>query len=211
MGRKTIPLPAFATEKPRRGRPRSSRAHRAILAAAATLLAEAGYEALSIEAVAARAGVGKQTIYRWWASKADLAMEALSDLAAREVPVPDTGSAEGDLTGLLSEAFRVLTSSATGRALAGLLVAAQADGAVAEAFRARFIEGRREAVRQVLRRGVARGELRADLDAEVVVDLLYGPMWYRLLIGHAPLDASFAGELVRTAFQGMFRRDPGAR
>lgn len=193
--------------KPPRGRPRSRRARQAILAATSSLLEERGYEGLAIEAVAARAGVGKQTIYRWWQSKADLVMEAFADLAEKQVPLPDTGSVDADLRELLRRAFAVLSATPSGEVVAGLLVAARKDPTVARSFRERFVEGRREAVRKLLYRGVERGELRPDLDLDLVVDAVYGPMWYRLLVGHAPLDEGFADDLVSELMMGMASHD----
>ncbi len=188
---------------PRRGRPRSEKSRDAILAATSSLLARVGYERLTIEAVASLAGVGKQTIYRWWPSKAAVVMDSFANLAEGQLPLPDTGATKTDLRELLRATFAVLTTTAAGDAAAGLLVAARADPDVAQTFRDRFIEHRREAVRTLLVRGVRRGELREGLNLEVVVDAIYGPMWYRLLVGHKPLDAEFADTLVRELFMGI--------
>lgn len=187
----------------RRGRPRSKKSRDAILAATAALLERGGYERLTIEAIASLAGVGKQTIYRWWPSKAAVVMDSFANLAEGQVPLPDTGATETDLRELLRTTFTVLTTTAAGEAVAGLLAAARNDPDVAQNFRDRFIEQRREAVRTLLRRGVSRGELREELDFEGVVDLIYGPMWYRLLVGHKPLDEKFADTLVRELLTGI--------
>jgi len=184
-------------------RRRSKRAHDAILAATLDLINENGYFGLSLEAVAARAGVGKQTIYRWWSSKADLVLEAFVRTVSEHVPMPDTGAVEEDLFRLLELIFTRMALSGSGKALAGLIAEAQADPALAAAFRSGFLEGRREGVRGMLRRGMARGEVSPEIDLEVAVDALFGPMWYRLLMQHAPLDEAFARHLVRQLMAGI--------
>ncbi|MEI6207491.1 MAG: TetR/AcrR family transcriptional regulator [Desulfuromonadales bacterium] len=181
---------------PQRGRPRSEESRQSILLGTAAILAERGYEGLSIEAVATKAEVGKQTIYRWWHSKADLVIDALSELAAQQVDIPDTGSVTGDLRELLKNAFFVLTATPSGNAVIGLLVATQRDTRISKVFRERFVEKRRGAVREIFQRGIQREQIRANLDTDLIIDLIYGPMWYRLLVGHAPLDEVFADTLV---------------
>jgi len=180
--------------------------HEAILSATLDLIEEKGYFGLSLEAVAARAGAGKQTIYRWWPSKAALVMEALSQAATRQISLPDTGNVEEDLLLLLEAIFTRISSSGAGKAMAGLVAEAQADPTFAEAFRSGFIEARREGLRTILRRGVERGEVRGQIDLELSVDALFGPMWYRLLLLHAPLDGQFARDLVRQFLAGNAMR-----
>lgn len=175
---------------------RSKQTHDAILSATLDLVHEKGYFGLSLEAVAARAGAGKQTIYRWWPSKAALVMEALSQAASREIALPDTGNVEEDLFLFLEAIFTRISSSGSGKAMGGLVAEAQADPIFAEEFRSGFVEARREGLRTILRRGMERGEVSADIDLELAVDTLFGPMWYRLLLLHAPLDGPFARNLV---------------
>jgi len=181
---------------------RSKQTHDAILSATLELVNEKGYFGLSLEAVAARAGAGKQTIYRWWPSKAALVMEALSQAATREVALPDTGRVEQDLFLFLEAIFTRISSSGSGKAMGGLVAEAQADPIFAEAFRSGFVEARREGLRTLLRRGMERGEVNSDIDLELAVDTLFGPMWYRLLLLHAPLDGPFARDLVRQFMTG---------
>jgi len=169
----------------RPGRPRSEAARQAISAAAMAELTERGYAALTIEGIAARAGVGKQTIYRWWPSKADLVLEALLDLSATRVAVPDEGSLPADLVGFLEETFRQRGQRPV---LVGLMAQALLDPVFAVAFRDRFLFGRRAVLRQILDRAAKRGEIAPDIDPELVIDVVYGVLWYRLLLDHAPLD-----------------------
>lgn len=185
-------------------RRRCDRAHQAILTAAAELLEEHGcYGSISIEAIAARAGVGKQTIYRWWSSKAAVLMEAFATHADQAVPVPNTGLVKTDLCQILQQLFTVLTTTAAGAVVAGLIAEAQSDPTIAQAFRNQFVASRRAATHTILERGVARGELRQDLDYELAIDAIYGPVWYRLLLKHAPLNEVFAEELIGQLLRGV--------
>ena len=175
---------------------RRKRPHQAILAATIELLETEGYKALTIEGIAQKAGVGKQTIYRWWPSKAAIVMEAYTQKASQRIPLPDRGSVYLDLQELLKRLFLVLTTTSAGAVVSSLIAEAQMDLEFAQSFRDGFIETRRQAMRELLERGRDRGELRADVDIELVIDALYGPVWLRLLNKHAPLDNQFAEELV---------------
>lgn len=184
-------------------RRRNQRSHQAILKAAAELLEEKGYGDICIEAIANRAGVGKQTIYRWWPSKAAVIMEAFSAKATQNIPTPDTGSVKQDLYQILQQLFAVLTTTTTGEAVTGLIAEAQMDATFASAFREQFIKCRRAATRIILERGITRSELRPNLNLELVIDAIYGPIWYRLLLKHARLDDAFAEELVNFLIVGI--------
>jgi AcrR family transcriptional regulator len=192
----------YPTEVPTIRR-RNQRSHQAILKATAELLEEKGYRDICIEAIASRAGVGKQTIYRWWPSKAAVVMEAYSEKATQNIPTPDTGSVKQDLCQIIQQLFAMLTTTTTGTAVTGLIAEAQMDASLAEAFREQFIKCRRAATRTILERGIARGELRPDLNLELVIDTIYGPIWYRLLLKHAALDDAFAEELVNFLIVGI--------
>jgi len=174
------------------GRPRSEKARQAILAAALEELEEHGYAALTMQGIAARAGAGKQTIYRWWPSKADVVLDALVDLAESRITVPDEGSLPADLDAFLAATFR---ERGQRKILVGLMAEALLDPAFATAFRERFLFARRAALRQILERAVERGEIAEDVDPELLIDVVYGVVWYRLMIGHAPLDEAAGREL----------------
>jgi AcrR family transcriptional regulator len=188
---------------PKRGRPRSEKARHAILEAAAELLLLRGLGAVSMDAVAETAGVSKATIYRWWPSKEMLALDALLDWAGASAPARDTGALRGDLLALVRPWVREIRRQPYGRVIAALVTAAQSDPQFAEAYRTQFVEPRREAMRAALARAVERGEVPADLDAEVAVDLIYGPLYHRLLHGHAPLSARFGEAVVDMALAGI--------
>ena len=168
------------------GRRRSEETRQAILAAALDELGERGYANLTIEGIAARAGAGKQTIYRWWPSLADVVLDAMLERAADLVPDPATGTLARDLRAFLSATFR--QRDAQREILRALMAQAVLDPVFAEAFRERFIQARRSALRAVLDRGAARGELDPAADPELLVDVVFGVLWYRLLVGHAPFD-----------------------
>ncbi len=177
------------------GRRRSNQAHQAILQATMEVLSEVGYRAMTIEAIAARAGVGKKTIYRWWPSKAVVTLEALTTYTEEQVPFSDTGSLEGDLLAYFDQSFAGLRGKA-GTALSGLAAEAQLDPEFAREFQRMFIVPRKQALVALLQRGVQRGELAPDNNLEVLADLIYGAKWYRFLLYPAPLDAAFAHEIV---------------
>jgi AcrR family transcriptional regulator len=184
------------------GRPRSERAHRAILRAANELLESDGFAAVTVEAIAERAGVSKATIYRWWPNRAAVVMDGFLSIVSSEVPFPHTGHAREDIRihmRRLAEAF----GGKMGRTVAALIAEGQADPELAEALRSRWLSVRRTEAREILELGIERGELRDDIDPEVAVDVLYGPIYYRMLVGHAPLDGDFADVLADHAFAGL--------
>jgi AcrR family transcriptional regulator len=194
-------------EAPQRGRPRSERARQAILEAASELLLARGLSAVSMDAVAERAGVSKATIYRWWPTKETLALDALYTEWAAARPHPrDTGSLRGDLLSLLRPWARLAGSRPYGRVVAALLTEAQTDPVFAAEYRERFVEPRRQQAREIFRRAIERGEIPADTKVEVALDLLYGPLYHRLLHGHAPLNDRFVREVIDMVLDGV-RRD----
>jgi AcrR family transcriptional regulator len=187
-------------------RRRSARARQAILDAANALLDEHGFARTTIEAIAARAGVGKQTIYRWWPCRASVLLEAYLARGDRQVPVPDTGVLRADLTGYLARLVEVLTCSVAGQTIAGVAAQAQSDPDLACVFREQFVDVRRGEIRAILARGAERGELRPDVDLELATDALFGPVWARLLLTHAPLDRAVAATLVDALLCGFGAR-----
>lgn len=194
-----------STSKPPNIQRRSEHIHRAILSAAAALLEEVGYASLTIQAIAERAGVSNKTIYRWWSNKAAVVMEAFALATSDVVAIPDTGSLRADLLAFIQAAFVAHQTLKFGATMASLVAAIQTDPTLATAFREQFIAQRRDAVRQLLERAIQRGELPAPTDVEAVIDGIYGPLFYRLLVGHAPLDNQFAEALVDQLLMGVAR------
>ena len=190
--------------QPQRGRPRSEKARKAILDAAAELLLARGLSAVSMDAVAERAGVSKATIYRWWPSKETLALDALyTDWAAAQPAPRDTGSLRGDLLALLRPWARLAAKQPYARVIAALLSEAQTDPAFAEEYRHRVVEPRRELAKSVFLRAADRGEIAGDLKIDVALDLIYGPLYHRLLHGHAKLTDRFVQDVVDMALAGL--------
>jgi AcrR family transcriptional regulator len=186
-----------------RGRRRSQRSHDAILAATQELLLERGYADLTIEGIATRAGVGKQTIYRWWPSRAALVLEAY--LAGEEaVPPPAQGRSVGDdVRALLGWLIAVLAEPTGGPVVAGLVSDLQHDADLARGFRQHVVPARREAMVAALERARARGEIREDADLELAVDALHGAVFYRLLLSGEPLDDAFVDRLADQTLAGL--------
>jgi AcrR family transcriptional regulator len=165
------------------GRPRSEKAHKAILTAAMELLFDQGLHTMSIDEVARRAGVSKATIYRWWPSNERLALDALATEWASTPPASqrDTGSLRGDLLTRFRPWIRQLNRKPYARVVAGLVAEAQTNRDFAELYRSHFVQARRDATRELLVRAGDRGEIAAKTDLEVTLDLLYGPIYHRLL------------------------------
>lgn len=185
-----------------RGRPRSERARRAILKAAGELLERDGFTAVTMERIAERAGVSKATIYRWWPNKAAVMTDSFLELMVADTSPLDTGSAREDLR-LRLRGLAHMLAGRSGRFVAALIAESQTDSEVAEALRTHWISVRRRETRPLLRRGIERGELRSDLDLEVAIDALYGPVYWRMLTGYAPLSDDFVDRLVDHVMVGL--------
>jgi AcrR family transcriptional regulator len=181
---------------PRPGRKRSEASRQAILAAAADLIAEMGYGALTIEKIAQRAGTGKQTIYRWWPSKADVVMEALAAKADLQLQVANAGSLEADLRTALRASFALARKPEVTDLLRALMAEALIDPAFAERFLAQFLHRRRRALRVIFDRAVERGDLPPAVPVDTLLDVVLGTLWYRVMAVPAPLDDTLADELV---------------
>lgn len=198
MKRETVP------ESARRGRPRSEKARAAILSAATDLLLARGPSAVSMDAVAERAGVSKATIYRWWPTKETLALDALyHEWTAGQPPVGGTGTLRGDLLSLLQPWVCQIRDRPYGRIIAALVTEAHTDPEFAERYLAHFVEPRREPAREIFRQAIERGEIRPGTKVEVAIDLLYGPLYHRLLHGHAALDEGVAADVVDIVIAGL--------
>jgi AcrR family transcriptional regulator len=179
----------------RPGRKRDERCDDAIVDATAVLLAEVGYDALTMDAVAQRAGVAKTTLYRRWPSKPQLVADALAIRAESRVPSRDTGDLRADLIAHL-QAVRDGFGTPTGRAVLGVLAAAHRLPELAAVVRERFVAARRGAIGRLLDAAASRGEARADLQVDLVIDLLVGPLYYRLLVSGQPVSDHFVAGVV---------------
>lgn len=191
----------------RRGRPRNEGLRRTILRAAADLLEERGVEGVTIEAIAGRAGVGKQTIYRRWSTRAAVLVEAFLSQDESPLQVPDAGSLRKDLAAMAAAASESASSDALRRSVAGLVAASHVDPEVGRLFRERFIAPVRAVAREVLQRALERGELHPDVDIEVVIDQLLGAIWYRALLSGGRLGPTYAEALAADLVHGIALRD----
>ncbi|MGH3167483.1 MAG: TetR/AcrR family transcriptional regulator [Trebonia sp.] len=180
--------------RPHTGRRRNDAARDAILSATFDLMYADGGTAVTIDAIAHAAGVGRQTIYRWWPSKGAVAAEALTAHARATVPSARTGSLRADLTAFITASFARLEDERMRNLLRTMMAAAQEDEHAAATL-AEFTAARRAALRELLERGQAGGEISPGADIAMLTDMTYGVLWYRVLTGHAPLDAHAAKTL----------------
>jgi AcrR family transcriptional regulator len=183
-----------AVPRPHTGRRRNPAARDAILDVTFDLLRTQGTSGVTIDAIAEAAGVGRQTIYRWWPTKGAVAAEAMARGARLVVPERDSGSFTEDLRFFFADSFTALEDPGMRRALRQVVSAAQQDDHAAGVL-TEFTTQRRAALRAVLERGQASGDIPATADLGVLVDMGYGFLWYRLLVGHAPLDEAAADRL----------------
>ncbi len=185
----------------RKGRPRSDEVHRKILDATRELLSEDGFSDLRLEHVAARAGVGKATIYRRWGSKEALAGELLAELAGPHIAVPVTGDTRQELLAAVFNPMRAVTQTSFGPVIRALLSQIAVNPTLGDPFRATVVQARRDEIARVIARGVARGDLRPDADVDVATELLVGPVYFRLMFG-GDLDDAFAERVVDAVLGG---------
>jgi AcrR family transcriptional regulator len=176
------------------------------LAAALSLATEVGYGGLTIEGIAARAGVGKQTIYRWWPGKADVLLEAGAAKADLQVPVTDHGSYRADLRAFLEASYAMGSDPRFVSLLRALMAEAQLDAEFGERFRSAFLERRREALGVITGRARDRGDLPDHPDPAVVADIVFGTIWYRILATRRPLDDALADDLIRVLAPAEYPR-----
>lgn len=170
---------------------RAARVRTDTLTATIDLLEEIGYERLTVDAVAARAGVHKTTVYRRWPTKAELVLDATRELSEQRIPIPDTGTLRGDLQALGRGIVATIGSEPGGRRSRSLVAAAASTPELTGAMHA-FWAGRLAATEPIVERAIARGQLPATADPNTVIEALIGPLWIRLLLTGEPVDEAFA-------------------
>jgi AcrR family transcriptional regulator len=190
--------PGSTTSSPQASR-RNESSRLAILDAALAVCREVGYAKLTIEAIAARAGVGKQTIYRWWPSKGAVILEAFERVAA-DVPVPDTGEVVADVRMLLTRVVELFADPDFGPHLSALIGEAQYDPHVQSALLERFIKPRRAPIVQRLKTAQQQGQLDPSVDPDALLEVTFGALHQRLLLRNAPLDKSYADFITDIVF-----------
>jgi len=184
------------------GRPRSLEADESILEAAVDVFAEVGLEALTMEGVAARAGVSKNTVYRRYPNKLDLVVSAVRCYTNVGAPPPDTGTTRDDVHDLVEGLVAILTATPVGRMLP-ILVAVRTRVPELDAAYAEIVAEKRARHAVVVRRGIERGDFRADVDVDVVVDAFTSPTFYRFLVTKSPLDAAFVAAVVDSTMRAF--------
>jgi transcriptional regulator with XRE-family HTH domain len=186
----------------KRGRPRNVEAQKSILSASYELLLENGFQFVTVDKIAERAQVSKATIYKWWPNKAAVVMDGFLYAASKRLSVPDTGSAYNDILIHATNLTRFLTSK-EGTIITQLLGEGQFDSGLADAYRDRYFRPRRLEARSLLEKGIDRGELKKNLNIDICIDLIYGPIFYRLLVTGQTLDEPYVQQLVLNAFEGI--------
>jgi AcrR family transcriptional regulator len=186
-----------------RGRPRSEKARQAILAAAGDLMLSGGLPAATMDAIAAKAGVSKVTVYKWWPSRGALALDGFLDRVAGTLAIPPGLSAAEALTWQIDALIQIFRDTTAGPLMRALVAVAQTDPDIAGALRDQWLAPRRAVGLDTLRAGVERGEIQPGLDHEAIMDELFGPVYHRLFFGHAPLSPDLAATMVAHLMSGI--------
>lgn len=197
-----------STSARRRGRPPAAGTEAKILAATREILAAGGVRSLTMEGVAARAGVAKTTVYRRYRSRDDLALAVLIDMVRIVTAGPEVGDVRAELVNVLRATLDVLRTTLMGRVMQGLVSELAVDPQLSESFRERVVSLRIAEVGRVLAAGAERGELRPDLDVGLVHELLFGPVYYRLFLSGEPLEPSFADRIVDAVMPALVSQRP---
>lgn len=190
-----------------RGRPRSEHARLAVLQAAGDLLLEGGLAAAGVEAIAARAGVSKATIYKWWPNRGAVVLDGFLEQVRDSLSIPEGLGTVPALEYQLHQLVTLFRDTDVGPAMRAIASEVESDPDLARAVRERWLAPRRAVTVAVLTRGIAAGDLRPGLDVELVMDQLYGPLYFRLVFGHGPLPDDLAHQLVAQLVQGVGHLD----
>ena len=193
------------------GRPRSEAARLRILAAARELLEEVGFRAMTMEAIAERANTSKVTLYKWWSHKAAVVLDAMLAEVSPIIPVRDTAASPLEAVRHQMMTFTRFLRSRKAQLLVSVLAEGVLDEKVGDAFRKHWIKPRRADARVLLARAIESGELRDDVDVDLVLDALFGPLYYRTLVQHLPADAAFAKRLFQSIMLGIATDDARKR
>ena len=184
------------------GRPRSEASKTSILNATIDLLEESGYSTLTIEAIAARAGVGKATIYRWWPNKSILVLDAFLMSTESRLYFQENTSIRENFRQQLQTLANVF-NGILGRTVVALVAESGEDSEIAKAFYTYYLKPRREDAILILERAIAQGEIQAGINLDVVSDMLYGPVYFRILIFKKKVDSKFIDTLVGQVMKGI--------
>ena len=187
------------------GRPRDEEVRKRILTSAAQLLEGKAFDDITVDAIADQAGSCKATVYRWWPNKAAVLIEAFREKIAQPLPNPDTGDFRADVRQQLHNFVKII-GGGRGRIFGGFIAGAQADPDVAEAFREAWIRPRRAEAKKLFARYVEKGIARPDLDPDLAIEMLYAPLYYRMLTGWGEISEDYIDQLIESVLQGLLRR-----
>ena len=186
----------------KRGRPRSEKARKAVIQSTLELLKLYGFNDLSIESVAARAGVGKATVYRWWPNKAELVIAAFISVVEEQLRFPSSGSFEKAIHEQM-RSWVLVFRSPLGQVIATVIGAGQSEPEIIQAFRKHWVEPRRFEARNLLKQAISEGQIHSGLDPDTILDLFYGPLYLRLLVTNAPLTSEYVDLVFETVIRGL--------
>jgi AcrR family transcriptional regulator len=188
------------------GRPRDEEVRKRILDSAAQLLESLCFEDITVDAIAEASGAGKATIYRWWPNKAAVLIEAFRERIAQEIPFPDTGDFRRDIRQQLQDFTEIIYKGRRGKVFRAFIAGAQADPEIAKAYRELWIRPRRAEARKLFERYIAEGVADASLDPDLAVEMVFAPLYYRLLTGWGEISPEYLDTLTDTALRGFLAR-----
>jgi AcrR family transcriptional regulator len=187
------------------GRPRDEEVRRRILDSAAQLLEDRCIDQITVDAIAEQSGAGKATVYRWWPNKEAVLIEAFRERVSQELPFPDTGNFRQDVRQQLQNFAEIIYGGRRGKIFRSFIAGAQADPDIAKAFREIWIRPRRAEARKLFERYIAAGVARADLDPDLAVEIVFAPLYYRLLTGWGEITRDYLDSLVDTVLPTFLR------
>jgi AcrR family transcriptional regulator len=187
------------------GRPRDEEVRKRILDSAAQLLEDRCIDQITVDAIADQSGAGKATVYRWWPNKAAVLIEAFRERVSQELPFPDTGDFRRDVRQQLQNFAEIIYWGRRGKIFRSFIAGAQADPEMAKAFREIWMRPRRAEARKLFERYIAEGVVRPDLDPDLAVEIVFAPLYYRLLTGWGEITAEYLDRLVDTVMPTFLR------
>lgn len=188
------------------GRPRDEEVRKRILDSAAHLLEERCFDEITVDAIAEHSGAGKATVYRWWPNKAAVLIEAFRERIASELPFPDTGDFRQDVRQQLQNFTEIIYWGRRGNVFRSFIAGAQADPEIAKAFREIWIRPRRAEARKLFERYIADGIARADLDPDLAVEMVFSPLYYRLLTGWGEITGKYLDNLIDSLLPALLKQ-----
>lgn len=185
------------------GRPRSEETKKLILSTAYQMLLEIGFKAVTVDGIALKSGVSKATIYKWWPNKAAVVLDGFFDASEMLLQIPDTGSAKEDIFIQVNNLAAFFTSS-KGKIVTELIAEGQFDSNIASEYQKRYFQPRRLITRQILERGIQRNQVKKDIDIQLLIDIIYAPIFYRLMITGDKIDKGYIDMVLEQTLKEVF-------